>query len=1046
MTTSSYTNSRSLPQAVDELSQRYPENVWMTVPLDSDLSGEWRNVTYRDLACAVDGMLAWAKEALGDYRRASAVIACIGVNDMRHGAVQTALIKAGNKVLLPSPRNSQSGQVSLFQSSKCGLLLHSEGVEAHIESIKAALPEVQTLQIPSFDELCQRGSTSQKLDMPPVNCNDDDQVIILHTSGSTGNPKPIYHTNASINTVAALRDLPAPKDRVNSAHYFLHADKPMLAVAPFFHMMGQAILWRSLLCRAPIVILPPEKPPTPELIIKVIQQARPWSAIFPPSVLEQIAESPGGMESLRMLEYVFFGGGPLATGIGDKLIENTTLLSLIGSTEAGLFPIRVPEDKHDWQYFEWAPGAGITMEADTDGLYEMVVMPADKRYQAVFHTFPGISEWRTKDLFERHPRKKNLWLYKGRKDDVLVLSNGEKFNPVGFEKLLESHPLVKGALVVGQARFQTGLLIEPEWTLLPEDQDPTELLDSVWPFIEKANAASPAHGRVWRSRVAISKKDKAFKRTPKGSIVRRQTVELYKAEIDALYANESGDDEVGKLPVDADISTIKSFLRQAFKSKELDIPESSSDDEDIFSFGVDSLQVLALSSTLNHALGKDRGFTISPRDIYGHPTVNGLADLLSGDAARSGQSQLSREEGMATMVEKYTHGLAKPRSRTSTNRPEKHTYILTGSTGSLGNYILEDLINSQDVDHVYCLNRSADAEARQRQSFDDRGSRADLSKATFLQANFGKEFFGLSEEVYDKLLSCVDVFIHNAWAVDFNKTLQTYEDVHIAGTRRCVDFSLDSRFRAHIVFISSIASVGNYPSTDPDASGVPEQIFDDHRVPIPQGYGESKHVASLILAAASDKAGVPSTIVRAGQLAGPSGEGAPWNRHEWLPSIVISSKALGMLPDTLGEGNTVDWVPMDLAARSVVDISRSRTQPSNDITETCTVSHLVNPKSTTWTELVPAVRKELEAETGREVKVVSFRTWLDKLAACPRTKEEIEQKPGIKLTDFYEGLLSGAGGLPRLATEKTVKLSDTVAKMAPVDSRLMQKWVGQWKE
>lgn len=73
-----HSDVRSLPQVVDDLSHNYPDNVWMTTPLESELSGGWRDVTYKDLALAVDGMLVWMKEALGDYRRSSAVTAYIG--------------------------------------------------------------------------------------------------------------------------------------------------------------------------------------------------------------------------------------------------------------------------------------------------------------------------------------------------------------------------------------------------------------------------------------------------------------------------------------------------------------------------------------------------------------------------------------------------------------------------------------------------------------------------------------------------------------------------------------------------------------------------------------------------------------------------------------------------------------------------------------------------------------------------------------------------------------------------------------------------------
>lgn len=102
------------------------------------------------------------------------------------------------------------------------------------------------------------------------------------------------------------------------------------------------------------------------------------------------------------------------------------------------------------------------MEPATERSFEIVIkQKMDRRHQIVFHNFPELSEWRTKDLFEENPTKPNLWRYVGRLDDLLVFSNGEKMNPVAFEKTIEGHPWVQGALVVGSGQFQAGLIIEP---------------------------------------------------------------------------------------------------------------------------------------------------------------------------------------------------------------------------------------------------------------------------------------------------------------------------------------------------------------------------------------------------------------------------------------------------------------------------------------------------------------------------------------------------------------------------------------------------------
>lgn len=504
-------------------------------------------------------------------------------------------------------------------------------MKAYIDNMHSVLPELRTFEIPDFSELCDRGSQirqPQSFQGERV----DDQVIVLHTSGSTGHPKPIYHTNGSINTVAALRDFPSPAGRRNITHEFLLSDAALLIVMPFFHIMGQTMLWRSLLCRAPLIILSPQKPPTSEVVIRAIKQLRPPLVFFPPSILEDIADAPGGLEAIRLLDSVYFAGAPLATSVGQQLISCVNVFNMHGSTETGICIGRVPTDKNDWQYFEVIPASGITMQLDSSGLYEMVMMRTDgsEKYQSVFHIFPEIAEWRTRDLFERHPEKNDLWLYQGRKDDLLVLSNGEKFNPLGFEKLVERHRMVKGALVVGQGRFQTGLLIEPDWTAIEPTQTSPELVDAVWPTIESANAASPAYGKVWKSKIAIGARDKPFMRAPKGSIVRRQTVDIYEAEIEALYRVEPNDNDLGHLSPHADMGTIKDFLRQAFKLNEIKVPDSFADDDNFFEWGIDSLQLLALSHTLNRAMDRGMGFTIFSQDFHNNSSISDMAKFIHG--------------------------------------------------------------------------------------------------------------------------------------------------------------------------------------------------------------------------------------------------------------------------------------------------------------------------------------------------------------------------------------------------------------------------------
>lgn len=209
---------------------------------------------------------------------------------------------------------------------------------------------------------------------------------------------------------------------------------------------------------------------------------------------------------------------------------------------------------------------------------------------------------------------------------------------------------------------------------------------------------------------------------------------------------------------------------------------------------------------------------------------------------------------------------------------------------------------------------------------------------------------------------------------------------------------------------------------------------------LPQGYGESKQVAAEILAIASHRLGIQTAIVRASQLAGPSvhAGGAAWNRHEWLPSLVHASRFMKKLPRTLGTMEQVDWVPMDVAGTTVVDIAIA---PAS---ESMRVYHLSNPHRTSWRQLYPAIQ-DFYKSNGVEIDVIEYDDWVQELGQIALTRENIEQVPGLKLRDFYDSLRPGTvPGLPRLATKKTEAVSRALREMRAVDQSDMRKWLKQW--
>jgi thioester reductase-like protein len=837
--------------------------------------------------------------------------------------------------------------------------------------------------------------------------------------------------------------MPLPPGRRFSFWDSLGPQDLLLSTTPFFHIMGYLALLESLFHHTLCVTLP-EKPLSPDLIVDVIHTAKPTVALVPPSVLEEMSTSDRALDALSHLKQVFFGGAPLAPEAGDKISKVTEVVVIIGTSECGYIPTLQPEKREDWKYYEFNTDAGVELQPIGEDMYELVIKRGPTRkFQGVFHTFPELSEYHTKDVFIPHPTEQNKWTYQGRIDDVIVLSNGEKFNPVTMEKIIEGHPLVSRAVIAGHGRFQSCLLVEPNWHEWSEDKPVRDLIDSIWPVVQQANETGLAHGRVLKSKIGVASKAKPFKITPKGTTQRQHVYRDYAEEINSLYQKSDEDDIVSEqLPENADLAGIKNYIHKVVSSI---LGRAIEDKEDFFGVGLDSLQTVQLSRILQGAIRAQypdkSSEAITTQKIYSNPTIQQLSvfvhKIISGDA-NGVADEASRAEIIESLVKKYTDDIPAQELNLQ-NPPDTHTVILTGSTGSLGNYLLSALLDDPNTVKVYCLNRSGDAASRQKKSFAEKGLSWDSNreaKVEFLQASFGAEKFGLDDSKYDEMLRSVDTIIHNAWKVDFNHSVSSFEDVHIRGVRRFVDFSLQSTQHAHIHFVSSVATIGAWnPALGP---AVPEAPMENPDATLPQGYGESKHVSERICLAASRRAGVPTTVLRVGQVGGPTLEKGMWNSQEWLPTIVATSKTTGHIPTTLGSA-PVDWIPVDTLATIIAELIQTRRQTQSSTR--CTAFNLINPSATSWSSLIPAVQRYYP-----HIEPVSLATWVQELEQIKNpTDADVTAKPALKLLDFYRGLLTTEGGLSSPIEQKQTKAaSATMRHLGPIDQPLMENWLRQW--
>lgn len=222
--------------------------------------------------------------------------------------------------------------------------------------------------------------------------------------------------------------------------------------------------------------------PDGTLLKGVMTQQKLRAMFLVPSVIEQLlVQEPESIELFRSLDFVASSGAPSNPAIGERLSQVVDLFSPFGSTEI----VTVPElalPREDWEWHEFHPdfNAELQLYDAEEGLYELVVTADDKSadFTAISHNLPGITTYRTKDLFTRHPTRPRLFKYHGRCDDIIVLANGEKFNPTPLEMNIQHHSSLKGALVIGNNRVQSTLLVEPKLSLRTMWRDRSSLMTS----------------------------------------------------------------------------------------------------------------------------------------------------------------------------------------------------------------------------------------------------------------------------------------------------------------------------------------------------------------------------------------------------------------------------------------------------------------------------------------------------------------------------------------------------------------------------------------
>ncbi|KAH7402810.1 hypothetical protein BKA66DRAFT_604348 [Pyrenochaeta sp. MPI-SDFR-AT-0127] len=933
------------------------------------------------------------------------------------------LSRLGYASLLLSTRLASPAIVRLLELAECNTILttpHFHGVLAEVQTEKDVTllellksHEYYGVDAPVFTRTYNPQKETTK------------QIVIIHSSGSTGQPKPIYLTNRSC--IAA---------------FSTNLDRRALLTQPLFHSFGFYETFRSIYSGKPMYYFNYSLPVTKQNLTAAIEHVKPDLLFCVPYILKLLGESEEGIRCLASIGLVMYGGSACPDNLGDLLVRNgVNLVGNYGATETGrlMTSVRPPGDTA-WNYLRVQPQVKqwVLMDEIAPGIHECVALDGLKSKSTINSDSPPRS-FRTRDLFAPHPSNPDWWKFVSRLDDRLTLVNGEKVLPIPIEGRIRLEGLVKEAIVFGDGKTVPGLLI------VRADQashlTDSDFMRDIWPAIEDANSRAESFSRIPQELVVLLPSDAPYARTDKNTFIRAQVYTQFKNQIDAAYENFENDTQTsGTLALS--LPELESYLLERFR-EHLGVNLSSTE-TDFFAFGIDSLQCMKMWSLMKKELDLGgRQSELGQNILYETGNIATLARHLDGLRSGNTEQTHDQQQTMNDLIAKYsTFPVAKEKEASN-----QEVVVLTGVTGGLGAHLLTLLVQNPNVSTVWCLVRaSSDHMALERtlkscSSRDLYLSHEQIRKIVAVPSDLSKPDFGLGSARLEELRSSLTLVIHSAWAVNFNISVQSFEDQHIASVANFIHFCRSTTHGSpgRFFFCSSVSSVGSTPRP----GTVPEGPVRDISHVQGTGYARSKYVAEQIVHNAAKSVGANARVLRIGQLVGDSKVGE-WNTTEGIPLMIQTAITLGALPMLDEE---MSWLPVDYAARVILDVCAiANTKSLPDRTRNPDlVYHVLNPTRFHWTrDMLPAL-----ANAGLKFEALPTDQWMDRLR---NSEKDPKKNPPIKLLDWFEskyghGASTAKKGNLDFVTVETRRDSETLGNVPDVtDKEYMSKVIKRLKK
>lgn len=447
-----------------------------------------------------------------------------------------AIVQLGHTALALSPTLDAARIGILMDKTNSRVLINDcKDANALVSLGKTVIPlaTVESLGWGSHDDRVEH-SMSEDASKFSYRVKDTDPAIIIHTSGSTGSPKPILKTHAQI--MRTLRTVPPSfLDKSLFCGSWMYFSVGLYAMLYSFAKQGGPTFWAN-----------EASPLTPQTYRDLMLKTRPQLAWFNPVHLMAAMATPEGLDTLTKCIVVSTAGSVFPDQLGDRLVRaGVRLTSEYGMSELSFSLSSAPRlgrpGDLGWQYLEADPVSAPhirfqplpTSDGGGEQFYELVVLPSHPTQDKTLANMPDGS-FRTGDFFVKHPSEER---YKcvGRLSDAVAIFPGNHqtdLNAVSYEHgvLVGNEDILQEVLLFGNGRAEAGMLL---FTGPGCSACSAEVLRRVWATVEsKINGVLPV---ALRKEMLVIVRDEVVPRTAKGSIIRSEMYKKFEAVINTAY-------------------------------------------------------------------------------------------------------------------------------------------------------------------------------------------------------------------------------------------------------------------------------------------------------------------------------------------------------------------------------------------------------------------------------------------------------------------------------------------------------------------------------